>query len=43
MGDVPGELVLESQFFFFQTVEKVFIGVGAVLLLFDQRVKRGVL
>ena len=43
MGDVAGELVLEPQFLFFQAVEKVFVGMGAVLFFFDQGVQRGVL
>ena len=37
------ERVLQSQFFFFQAVEKVFVGVGAVLFGVDFRVKGRVL
>ncbi len=43
MRDVRGELVLQSQFLFLQAVEKVFVGVGAVLFFLDQRVKSLVL
>ena len=43
VGEVAGELVLEPQFFFLQTVEKVFVGVRPVLFLIDQRMERGVL
>ena len=43
MRDVAGELVLQSQFFFFQSVEKVFVGMGPVLFLFDESVQRGML
>ena len=43
MGDVAGELVLEPQFLFLQSVEKVFVGVGPVLFLFNQGVQRGML
>jgi hypothetical protein len=41
--DVAGHLILEFQLFFLEAVEKVFVGVGAVLFLFDESVKRGVL
>jgi hypothetical protein len=43
MRDVAGEFVFQSQFFFLQAVEKVFVGVGAVLFLLDQRMKSLVL
>jgi hypothetical protein len=43
MRHVARKLVLQSQFFFFQAVEKVFVGVGAVLFFVDESVKRGML
>ena len=36
MRDVAGELVLQSQFLFLEAVEKVFVGVSAMLFFFDQ-------
>jgi hypothetical protein len=39
MGEVPGQLVLQSQFLFLQSVEKVFVGMGSVLFFLDQGVK----
>jgi len=43
MCEVAGQFVLQSQLLFLEAVEKVFVGVGSVLFLFDQSVKRGVL
>ena len=43
MRDVAGELVLQSQFLFLEAVEKVFVGMGPVLFLFDESVQRGML
>ena len=40
MRVVAGDFVLNPQLFFLKAVEQVFVGVGAVLLLIDQRVKR---
>jgi hypothetical protein len=40
---MAGEFVLKPQLFFLEPVEKVFVGVGAVLFLFDKSVKRRVL
>jgi hypothetical protein len=39
MREVAGQLVLQSQLFLLETVEKVFVGMGPVLFLVDQRVK----
>jgi hypothetical protein len=39
---MAGEFVLEPQFFFLQSVEKVFVGVGPMLFFFDKSVKRRV-
>jgi hypothetical protein len=43
VGEVAGHFVLQSQFFFLEAVEKVFVGVGSVLFLVDQGVKSGML
>jgi hypothetical protein len=43
MRDVAGELVLEPQFLFLESVEKVFVGMGPVLFFLDQGMKSGVL
>ena len=43
MCEVAGQFVLQSQLLFLKAVEKVFVGVGSMLFLFDQSVKRGVL
>jgi len=43
VGEVACQLVLEPELLFLEAVEKVFVGVGSVLFLFDERVKRGVL
>jgi len=40
---VAGDFVLQSEFFLLETVEKVFVGMGAVLFLIDHLVKRRVL
>jgi hypothetical protein len=37
---VVRQRVLKSQLFFLEAVEKVFVGVSAVLFFFDQRVQR---
>ena len=43
MSEVTGQFVLESELFFLQAVEKVFVWVGSMLFLVNQRVERGVL
>ena len=43
MGHMAGELVLQSQFFFLQSVEKVFVGMGSVLFFLNKSVKSCVL
>jgi hypothetical protein len=43
VGQMPGHFVLQSELFFLQAVEKVFVGVGSVLFLVDQGVKSGML
>ena len=43
MGEVAGQFVFDPQLFFLEAVEKVFVGVGPMLFLVDQRVERGVL
>lgn len=40
MRDVASHFVLEPELFFLEAVEKVFVGVGSVLFLFDQGMKR---
>lgn len=42
MHVVAGECVLQSELFFLQSVEKVFVRVRAVLFLFDEGVERRV-
>jgi hypothetical protein len=39
MRQVAGHRVLKSEFLFFETVEKVFVGVGSMLFLVDQGMK----
>ena len=43
MGHVAGDLVLDSEFLFLETMEKVFVGVRSMFLFVDQRVERLVL
>ena len=43
MSEVAGQFVLDFELFFLEAVEKVFVGVGPMLFLVDQRVERGVL
>ena len=43
MSEVAGQFVLQSQLLFLKAVEKVFVGVGSMLFLFDESVKRGML
>ena len=43
MHVMAGEHILQSQLFFLQSVEEVFVRVRAVLFLFDEGVKRRVL
>jgi hypothetical protein len=43
VGEVPGQLVLQSQFFFLQPMEKVFVGMRSMFFLFDEGVERCVL
>jgi hypothetical protein len=43
MHVVAGQFILQSEFFFFQSVEKVFVRVIAVLFLFDEGMERRVL
>ncbi len=40
MRDVVRQLVLQSQFFFLEAVEKVFVGMSAMLFFFDQGMER---
>lgn len=42
MRHMAGKFVLEPQFLFLEAVEKVFVGVAAVLFFFDHRVERRV-
>ena len=39
MSEVAGQFVLQSQLLFLQAVEKVFVGMGAVLFFLDEGVK----
>ena len=43
MREVAGHFVFQSELLFLEAVEKVFVGVGSVLFLFDQGMKRGML
>ena len=43
VGEVAGQLVLQSQFLFLEAVEKVFVRVGSVLFFLDEGVKSLVL
>jgi hypothetical protein len=43
MREVACQFVLDPELFFFEAVEKVFVWVGSMLFLVDQRVERGVL
>ena len=43
MREVAGQFVLQSQLLFLQSVEKVFVGMGAVLFFLDEGVKSLVL
>ena len=43
MCEVAGQFVLQSELFFLETVEKVFVRVGSVLFFLDEGVKSGVL
>src|SRR6185312_10300172 len=39
VGQVAGELILQSEFFFLEAVEKVFVGVASMLFFLDEGVK----
>jgi hypothetical protein len=43
VGQVPGQLVLQSQFLFLEAVEKVFVRVGSMLFFLNEGVKSGML
>jgi hypothetical protein len=43
VGHMPGQLVLESQLFLLEAVEKVVVGVGSMLFFLDQGMKSGML
>jgi len=43
MQEVAGHFILQSQFLFLEAVEKVFVRVSSMLLLFDEGVERGML
>ena len=43
MCEVAGQFVFDSELFFLEAVEKVFVWVGPMLLFVDERVKRGML
>jgi hypothetical protein len=40
---MPGQLILESQLFLLEAVEKVVVGVGSMLFFLDQGMKSGML
>src|SRR5437868_13460523 len=39
VGQVPGQLILQSQLLFLEAVEKVFVGVGSMLFFLDEGMK----
>jgi len=43
MHHVAGDFVLELQFLFFKSVEKVFVRMGSMLFFLDEGVKSGML